>query len=119
MKSGGLLVYAPVAPTEECIALVNELNAPVEYILLPTTLFEHKLFMGPFQVRYALRRRKSCGETRRCRSRRPPIPLTRMVARTQGYTYDAHVWDLSIVQGPFSVAPCQTLIVRFVTFASL
>jgi hypothetical protein len=51
MKSGGLLVYAPVAPTEECIALVNELNAPVEYILLPTTLFEHKLFMGPFQVR--------------------------------------------------------------------
>jgi hypothetical protein len=64
MKSGGLLVYAPVAPTEECIALVNELNAPVEYILLPTTLFEHKLFMGPFQVRYALRRRKSCGETR-------------------------------------------------------
>jgi hypothetical protein len=24
------------------------------------------------------------------------------------YTYDAKVWDLSIVQGPFSVAPCQT-----------
>jgi hypothetical protein len=32
-----------------------------------------------------------------------------MVARTHMYTYDAQVWDLSIVQGPFSVAPCQTL----------
>jgi hypothetical protein len=50
---------------------------------------------------------------------RPPIPLTRIVARTEGYTYAAKVWDLSIVQGPFSVAPCQTLFVRFVTFASL
>jgi hypothetical protein len=28
------------------------------------------------------------------------------------------VLDLSIVQGPFSVAPCQTLISRFATFAS-
>jgi hypothetical protein len=27
-----------------------------------------------------------------------------MVARTEGYTYGAKVWDLSIVQGPFSVA---------------
>jgi hypothetical protein len=26
--------------------------------------------------------------------------------------------DLSIVQGPFSVAPCQTLISRFATFSS-
>jgi hypothetical protein len=25
------------------------------------------------------------------------------------------VWDLSIVQGPFSVAPCQTLTIRFAT----
>ena len=29
------------------------------------------------------------------------------------------VWDFSIVQGPFSVAPCQTLVSRFATFASL
>jgi hypothetical protein len=35
------------------------------------------------------------------------------------YTYDAKVWDLSIVQGPFSVAPCQILAFRFATFASL
>jgi hypothetical protein len=29
------------------------------------------------------------------------------------------VLDLSIIQGPFSVAPCQTLISRFATFSSL
>jgi hypothetical protein len=35
-------------------------------------------------------------------------------------TYAANVWDLSIVQGPFSVAPCQTLAnVRFANFPSL
>jgi hypothetical protein len=27
--------------------------------------------------------------------------------------------DLSIIQGPISVAPCQTLVSRFATFASL
>jgi hypothetical protein len=38
-------------------------------------------------------------------SRRPPIPLDTIVARTYMYTYAANVWDLSLVQGPFSVAP--------------
>jgi hypothetical protein len=46
-------------------------------------------------------------------SRRLPISFSRMVARTEGYTYDAKVWDSSVVHGPFSVAPCQTLTVRF------
>ena len=46
-------------------------------------------------------------------SSRPPIPLYRTVAHTQGYMYDAKVWDSSIVQGQFSVAPCQPLSVRF------
>jgi hypothetical protein len=32
-----------------------------------------------------------------------------IVARTEGYTYDAKVWDLCLVQGPLSVAGCQTL----------
>jgi hypothetical protein len=36
-----------------------------------------------------------------------PIPLTHECnPRTKGYTYDAKVWAVSIVQGPFSVAPC-------------
>jgi hypothetical protein len=43
-------------------------------------------------------------------SRRPPISLDTIVTRTEGNTYDVTVWDLSLVQGPFSVAPCQTLI---------
>jgi hypothetical protein len=52
-------------------------------------------------------------------SRRPPIYLVTTVARTEGYTYAAKVWDLSIVQGPFSVAPCRTLALRFATLSSL
>jgi hypothetical protein len=45
-------------------------------------------------------------------SRRPPISLSTIVARTHMYTYAAKVWDLSLVQGPFSVAPCHTLTLR-------
>jgi hypothetical protein len=37
-------------------------------------------------------------------TRRPPISLYPVVLRTGGYTYAAKVWDLSIMQGPFSVA---------------
>jgi hypothetical protein len=52
-------------------------------------------------------------------SRRPPISLYTIVARTHMYTYDARVWALSLVQGPVSVAPCQTLLARFATVAPL
>ncbi|MBD1910479.1 DUF4336 domain-containing protein [Leptolyngbya sp. FACHB-8] len=52
LDSGGLFVYAPVAPTRECIRLVQELVAQygeVKYILLPTSSgLEHKIFVGPF-----------------------------------------------------------------------
>jgi hypothetical protein len=41
-------------------------------------------------------------------SRRPPIPLDTIVARTHAYTYAAKVWDLSIVQGAFPLAPRPT-----------
>jgi hypothetical protein len=36
------------------------------------------------------------------------FPLYTIAARTQMYTHDASVWDLSLVQGAFSVAPRQT-----------
>ncbi|CAN1322548.1 hypothetical protein LINPERPRIM_LOCUS32428 [Linum perenne] len=88
LKSGGLWVHAPIAPTKECIqvsqspyafilyylllrcflsltqrmlkhALVNvyalsilELDAPVEYIVLPTFAYEHKIFVGPFSRKF-------------------------------------------------------------------
>ena len=52
LKSGGLWVHAPVAPTEECVRLLKELDAPVEYIVLPTFAYEHKVFVGPFSRRF-------------------------------------------------------------------
>ncbi|MFP4254217.1 MAG: DUF4336 domain-containing protein [Halothece sp.] len=56
LEAGGLLVYAPVAPTEECIRLVRELEAEhgeVKYIVLPTISgLEHKVFVGPFARKF-------------------------------------------------------------------
>src|SRR6478672_12182408 len=56
LEAGGLLVYAPVAPTPECIRLVEELVAEhgeVKYIILPTSSgLEHKVFVGPFARRF-------------------------------------------------------------------
>lgn len=52
LQQGGLLVYAPVAPTKECLRLVNELvteHGEVKYIILPTISgLEHKAFVVPF-----------------------------------------------------------------------
>ncbi|KAD7479488.1 hypothetical protein E3N88_02624 [Mikania micrantha] len=39
-------------PTRECIQLVKELGAPVEYIVLPTFAYEHKIFVGPFSRKF-------------------------------------------------------------------
>jgi Domain of unknown function (DUF4336) len=48
----GLLVYAPVAPTLECLRLLNELvqmYGDIQHIILPTISgLEHKVFEGPF-----------------------------------------------------------------------
>lgn len=52
LKSGGLWIHAPIAPTKECLALLKELDAPVEYIILPTFAYEHKIFVGPFSRRF-------------------------------------------------------------------
>jgi Domain of unknown function (DUF4336) len=53
---GGLLVYAPVAPTPECIRLITELieiHGDIKYIILPTISgLEHKVFVGPFARRF-------------------------------------------------------------------
>ncbi len=56
LEEGGLLVYAPIAPTPECVRLVEELVAEhgkVRYIILPTISgLEHKVFVGPFARRF-------------------------------------------------------------------
>ena len=58
LDSGGLFVYAPVAPTPECVRLVKELVAKygdVKYIILPTASgLEHKVFVGPFARHFPL-----------------------------------------------------------------
>ena len=56
LESGGLLVYAPVAPTPQCIRLVRELverHGEVKYIILPTISgLEHKNCVGPFARKF-------------------------------------------------------------------
>ena len=56
LEGGGLLVYAPVAPTPECIRLMRELEAEhgaVKAIVLPTLSgLEHKVFVGPFARKF-------------------------------------------------------------------
>ncbi|MGK7947404.1 MAG: DUF4336 domain-containing protein [Xenococcaceae cyanobacterium] len=56
LEEGGLLVYAPVAPTPECIKLVNKLTTKygqVKYIILPTiSALEHKVFVPPFARKF-------------------------------------------------------------------
>jgi Domain of unknown function (DUF4336) len=56
LESGGLLVYAPVAPTNECVRLVQELveqHGEVKYIILPTVSgLEHKNCVGPFARKF-------------------------------------------------------------------
>jgi len=51
LDAGGLFVYAPVAPTGECLRLLEEVEAVhghVRHILLPTVALEHKYFAGSF-----------------------------------------------------------------------
>mmetsp|Transcript_30207 Transcript_30207/g.50017 ORF Transcript_30207/g.50017 Transcript_30207/m.50017 type:complete len:462 (+) Transcript_30207:125-1510(+) len=51
LNEGGLFVYAPVAPTAECLQLLAEVEAeagPVRHILLPSLALEHKYFAGAF-----------------------------------------------------------------------
>ena len=56
LEQGGLLVYAPVAPTPQCIRLVKELveqHGEVKYIILPTISgLEHKNCVGPFARKF-------------------------------------------------------------------
>ncbi len=52
LEAGGLLVYAPIALTKECLKLLQELTAihgDIKYIILPTASgIEHKVYVAPF-----------------------------------------------------------------------
>lgn len=52
---GGLLIHNPVAPTDECVQLVRQLeetHGPVRHIVLGTLGLEHKAFVGPFSRKF-------------------------------------------------------------------
>ena len=51
MEQGGLFVYAPVAPTRECLDLLQPLideHGPVKYIVLPSVAVEHKVTLPSY-----------------------------------------------------------------------
>ncbi len=56
LAGGGLLVYAPIAPTEECLGLVQELidrYGEIRHIILPTSSgLEHKVYVPAFSRRF-------------------------------------------------------------------
>ena len=56
LAAGGLLVYAPIAPTKECLRLLAEIIAKhgtVKHIILPTVSgLEHKAPAGPFAQQF-------------------------------------------------------------------
>ncbi len=56
LSQGGLLVYAPVAPTPECVQWMRALeqqHGSVRHIVMTTaTGIEHKVFVGPFARRF-------------------------------------------------------------------
>jgi hypothetical protein len=52
LADGRLWVHAPVAATRECRRLLDELGGEVAYIILPTTAFEHKVFVSGFARAY-------------------------------------------------------------------
>jgi hypothetical protein len=50
LRDGGLWVHNPVAPTNEHIQMIRDLenvHGPVEHIVLGTVGLEHKVCIGP------------------------------------------------------------------------
>lgn len=54
-ESRGLLVYAPVAATKDCLNQLQPLidkYGPIRYIILPSVAVEHKVLAGPFARKF-------------------------------------------------------------------
>lgn len=55
LSSGGLLVYNPIAATQECLGLVNEIakeHGPVKHIVVGSVALEHKAYAGVFAQKF-------------------------------------------------------------------
>jgi hypothetical protein len=48
LKTGGLWIHNPVAPTPQLLEMIHQLAAPVEHIVLGTVALEHKATFGDF-----------------------------------------------------------------------
>ena len=52
MRDGRLWVHDPVAPTVECLEMIESIGGDVAYVVLATTQYEHKVFAGPFARKF-------------------------------------------------------------------
>ena len=52
MRDGRLWVHDPVAPTIECLEMIERIGGDVAYVVLATTQYEHKVFAGPFARKF-------------------------------------------------------------------
>ena len=52
MRDGRLWVHDPVAPTVECLQMIESIGGDVAYVVLATTQYEHKVFAGPFARKF-------------------------------------------------------------------
>ncbi len=55
LSDGGLLVYNPIAATQECLNYVKKLEeqyGPVKYIVLGSVAIEHKVYTGVFAQKF-------------------------------------------------------------------
>ena len=51
LRDGGLWVSAPIAPTRQCLRLLDELGK-VAYLVIPSTALEHKASLAEFSRTY-------------------------------------------------------------------
>ena len=51
-SAGAVFMQSDCMCYRECVALIEELNAPVKHIILTTHAYEHKIFISPFQRRF-------------------------------------------------------------------
>lgn len=53
LKDNSLLVYNPIAPTDEWISQLSSLGGDrISHIVLGSTAYEHKIFVGPFARKF-------------------------------------------------------------------
>jgi hypothetical protein len=55
LSGGGLVIYNPIAATNECLSLVNEIvkeHGPVKHILVGSVALEHKVYAGVFAQKF-------------------------------------------------------------------